>query len=134
MLGDRFGRFNALIVVSAIATIFTFALWIPAHGNGAIFVFAAISGFTSGAIFSVGPASIAQISELREIGIRNGTLFFCLSVGVLIGDPIGGALVSANDGGYLYMQIFSGAILAGSCVSFVVSRRLKVGFLEQKIF
>jgi MFS family permease len=123
-----------MIAVSAIATVFTFALWIPAHSAAPIFVFAAISGFTSGAIFSVGPASIAQISELREIGVRNGTLFFCVAIGTLIGNPIGGALISANHGDYLYMEIFSGAILAASCAFFVISRVLAVGFFKKRIF
>ena len=123
-----------LILGSALATIFTFALWIPAHNSAPIFVFAAISGFLSGSIFSIGPAAIAQISEIREIGIRNGTLFFCMSIGVLVGNPVGGALISANGGDYLYLKIFSGAVLAASCVAFFGSRTLKTGFLKEKIF
>lgn len=123
-----------MILVSAIAIIFTFGVWIPVHSNAGIIVFAAISGYTSGGIFSVGPAAIAQISELREIGVRNGTLFFCVSIGVLIGNPIGGALVSRDHGNYLYLQIFSGAVLAASFVCFVVSRILATGFWKQKIF
>jgi MFS family permease len=81
--------------------------------------------------FSVGPAAIAQISGLRKIGVRNGTLFFCVSIGVLLGSPIGGALISANGGDYLYVEIFSGAALT---VLFFVSRNLKTGFLKERIF
>lgn len=40
-----------------------------------------------------------------------GMGFFFAGIGALIGTPIGGALISADDGGYLYAQMFAGSSL-----------------------
>jgi len=40
------------------------------------------------------PALVAQISDIRKICVRNGTLFAIISIAALIENPIAGALVA----------------------------------------
>ena len=126
-IADRTGRFNTMIVTSYLSAILVLALWLPSRGNVPIILFAAFYGFSSGAFVSLAPALVAQISDIRQIGVRTGTMFAIVSVAALCGNPIGGALVSHEDGRYTYLQIFCGMMmLAGAC-GFVAARTSLVG-------
>ena len=119
---DKLGRFNMMIVTSFLSTILVLGLWLPARGNVPFILFAAFFGFSSGAFVSLAPALIAQISDIRQIGVRTGSMFMVISVAALVGNPIGGALIAAEKGDYTHLQIFCGVMMfAGSCV-FVAAR------------
>ena len=132
-IADQIGRFNCMIIVNTISVIVVLGLWIPSNSNAAFIVFAALIGFTSGAFVAGVSAVIAQISEIRQIGTRNGTNFFIVSFAALIGNPIAGALIDSDDGGYLYMKIYSGiAFFVGVCF-FVAARVVQVGLVWKKV-
>lgn len=126
-LGDRYGRFNVMILTSYSSAILVLALWRNAHNNASIIVFAAFYGFTSGAYVSISPAVIAQISDVRQIGIRTGSLFAFISVAALCGSPIGGTLVTHYKGGYEGLQIFAGVTMMAGATFFVAARATVVG-------
>ncbi len=107
-IADKVGRYNTMIVTTFLSTILVLALWLPARGNVPYILFAAFYGFTSGAFVSLAPALIAQISDIRQIGVRSGSMFMVISFAVLVGNPIGGALVVAEGGSYTHLQIFGG--------------------------
>ena len=65
------------VVTSFLSTILVLALWLPARGNVPYILFAAFYGFSSGAFVSLAPALIGQISDIRQIGIRIGTMCKC---------------------------------------------------------
>lgn len=126
--GDHFGRFNAMIVMNYFSAIIVLAIWIPANSNAAIIVFAALYGFGTGAMVSLGPSLIAQISDMRQIGVRTGTMFSLISVAALIGNPIGGALVTSWHGNFTGLQIFTGVIMFAGATSILASRVAVGGF------
>ncbi len=121
-IGDRLGRFNTMTVLTYFSTIIVFALWIPSNGSIPIILFAVLYGFSTGAFVSIGPSLVAQISDIREIGVRNGALFGLVSFGALTGPPIGGALLTKYEGGYLGLQIFTGVCLVVGSTGFLVCR------------
>lgn len=82
---------------------------------------------------SIVPSLVAQISPIREIGVRSGTLFLCVAFAGLTGNPIGGALVQQDDGGFLYLQIFCGVTMAAGTCMFVAARWVQCGFKAQII-
>jgi MFS family permease len=117
-----------MIVTTAFSAIIVLALWLPASGNIPIIIFSALYGFSSGAFVSLAPSLIAQISPIREIGVRSGTMFFAVSVAGLTGNPIGGALVGQDHGDFLYLQIFCGLTMIVGTLIFVASRWVLTGF------
>ncbi len=133
MWGDMFGRFNVMITTCGFSFIIVLALWLPSKGIAPIIVFCLLYGFSSGAFVSMAPSLVAQISDIRQIGVRNGTLFAIVSIAALTGNPIGGALISRNDGGFLYLQIFCGVSMAVGTVLFIASRWVQCGFALKKI-
>ncbi len=117
-----------MIIVNTFTAVLVLALWLPSRGSVPIIIFAALFGFSSGAFVSLAPSLVAQISDIREIGVRNGSLFAAISVAALTGSPIGGALVTADNGSFTYLQIFCGVTMSVGCVIYVASRAAQVGF------
>ncbi|EHY53570.1 hypothetical protein HRR83_003779 [Exophiala dermatitidis] len=122
ILGDKIGRFNVMTVFCTFTTILILAVWIPAKSNAGQIVFAPLFGFSSGAAIGLTPALIAQISPLKEIGVRTGAVFAAGSIGALTGSPIGGQLITRDNGGFLYLQLFGGCTCAVGCVFFLLAR------------
>lgn len=128
-LGDRYGRFNAVIIQCFLAAILTLALSIPASSNLALIMFACFFGYAPGTtIVSMTPALIAQISEIRQIGVRRGTLYTFVSVAVMVGSPIGEALIKQDNGSFVHLQIYAGIMMMAGSVVLVASRTAIVGF------
>lgn len=133
-MADRLGRFNVMIVFSYLSGILVLALWLPSRGNAPAIVFSALYGFSSGAFVSLAPALIAQISDLREVGVRNGTCFSIISFAALTGTPIGGALVpDVLTGSYTRLQIFAGVVMLAGATLFVVARIIVGGTKLNKV-
>lgn len=121
-VGDKMGRFNMMILVAFLSTILVLALWLPSTGAGAIVTFAGLYGFSTGAFVSLAPALIAQISDIREFGVRSGALFAVVSFGALTGNPIAGALIDHYHGGYRGAQLFAGCVLLAASILFLLAR------------
>lgn len=122
-----------MIVITFISALFCLAVWVPVNDTAGILVFMIIFGFSSGGFISLGPTLIAQIVDIRQIGTSVGTAFAIQSFGALTGSPIGGAIVSAQNGKFLGLQLFCGfTMLTGSFI-FVFARYTQVGFKMVKI-
>lgn len=131
-VGDKVGRYNVMLVLCFLTAVFDLALWIPASGNAALIVFAAAYGFGSGAFVSMAPALIAQISDVRKIGVRTGAMFACVSIAALISNPIAGAIVAAENGSFTGLKIFCGVMQIAGAVFILFSRTALVG-LQLKV-
>jgi MFS family permease len=128
IIGDKLGRFNVMIITTAFSAIIVLALWLPSSGNAPILAFCVLYGFSSGAFVSMGPSLIAQISPIREIGVRSGTFFLCVAVAGLTGNPIGGALQGQDNGGFKYLQIFCGVSMTVGSALYIASRWVQCGW------
>jgi MFS family permease len=121
-----------MVFMSYVTALFTLALLIPAKNNAAIIAFASIYGFGSGAFVSLAPACIAQISDVRQIGVRSGSLFCAISIAALVGNPIGGALIDEWNGRFRGLQIFCGVMWIGGATTILFSR-LSLSGLKLKV-
>lgn len=88
-----------MIIVNVLSAIFVLAFWIPSKTNTELFVFAAFIGFASGSFVAMVAAVIGQISDILQIGVRNGMNFFCVSFAALISNLIAGALIEGDNRG-----------------------------------
>jgi MFS family permease len=121
------GTFNVMIIFAAFSGIINLAVWLPTSSNASIIVFACLYGFASGCILSIIPAMIAQISDIRQLGVRTGALYVLSSVGVLVGSPIAGAIVNDQHGQFSGLKIFCGVVLLVGTFFAVLSRHSLVG-------
>ncbi|KAH8895878.1 riboflavin transporter MCH5 [Thozetella sp. PMI_491] len=134
IVADKFGRYNIMIIICAASSLITLALWIPgSHSSAAIIVYAILFGFTSGGFIGMGPSLIAQICEIREMGLRSGTLFAVQSFGSLTGSPIAGAILSRQNGDYVGLQLFCGCSMAAAAAFYLAARWTQAGFRLERI-
>ncbi|KKA28868.1 hypothetical protein TD95_000256 [Thielaviopsis punctulata] len=127
LLADRIGRFNVMFMVMVLSAVLSLALWIPGKTNGAIIAFMALYGFASGGYISLAPALIAQIADIRQIGIYTGTAFAVQAFAALTGSPIAGAIVAKQHGDYLGLQLFCGITMSIAAVIVFIARSMQVG-------
>ncbi|KAL8951980.1 MAG: hypothetical protein Q9222_002072 [Ikaeria aurantiellina] len=127
-IGDKLGRYNTQIAMCFFSGIIVLALWLPAKSNASLITFAALYGLGSGAFVSLLPAMIAQISDIREIGLRVGNEFAIISVAALVSNPIGGAFITRDHGSFRYLQIWCGVVLLAGSTMYIFARASLVGF------
>lgn len=122
-----------MIGTTILTTLLVFGLWIPARSPAPTIAFSALFGFTSGTFVSMGPALVQQISKVDEIGMRMGTSFCFVAIAVLIGNPIAGALISRNNGEYLYLQIFCGLVMTVGSMFLIAARYIQCGWRMEAV-
>ncbi|KAL7952448.1 major facilitator superfamily domain-containing protein [Trichoderma compactum] len=101
--------------------------WAAVHSTSGIIVLSALYGFFSGGFVSLILVVLITITQdLRKLGTRLGMCFALESTGLLIGTPIGGAIVGST-GSYLGVQMFCGSCLAACAVLLLGVRLLRSG-------
>lgn len=116
LLADRIGSVNTIIPISLIATIMMFA-WMGIKNEAGSIVSACIYGFASGAIVSLPPTIIARLTpDMSLVGTRMGMSFLFAGTGLLIGNPIAGALLNLEDAIFWKAQLFLCGHGCGWCI------------------
>jgi MFS family permease len=111
------------VLTTFFSAVLLLALWIPGKNNAAIIAFCVLYGFASGASISLSPALIAQISPIRELGVRQGTFYAMIALASLVGNPIGGALVpDILTGDFWKLQVFGGVVMLAGTVAIILGR------------
>ncbi|KAJ3478961.1 hypothetical protein NLG97_g8443 [Lecanicillium saksenae] len=126
-VGDRVGVLNVMLLFTLLGGIFTLAIWLPGHSSATLIIYGVLYGFSSGCTLSIIPAIVASISDVRELGTRNGSLYIFAAIATLVGNPIGGAIVNRQDGKFSGLIIFSGvSALVGTGIA-IFARQSLVG-------
>ncbi len=123
---DKTGPMNMLMPFFAVAALMAF-VWIAVVDTGGLIVFALIYGFCSGAILSLPVQVVVSLSpSLGVIGTRMGTSFAVCAFGLLIGNPVSGAILK-NTGHYEGVQAFAGVLLMLAAIFLCAARYYKAG-------
>ncbi|KAL4990351.1 major facilitator superfamily domain-containing protein [Aspergillus falconensis] len=127
-IADYLGRFNLMILTTVICIILVLALWLPSRTDGTAIAFAVLYGFTGGSAVSLAPALVAQISDIRQIGVRSGTYFAIVAFAALTGTPMAGALLpDPLSGSYLGVELFCAGSMCAAVGFYGVARALVPG-------
>lgn len=129
-VADRLGRFNVMIVCSAICTVSIFGLWLHNGSSMAgLISFALVYGFFSGPAYSLTPVCVAQLCCTEDYASRYGTAYGVVSFATLAGVPISGNILRVGNGhNYSALITFCGAAYAASTVLFMVARGVSKGW------
>lgn len=122
-----------------LAGLLILGMWVPVsislpNATTVSVAFAAMFGIFSGGYISLMGSLVAAISPMSEIGYRNGLTFLFSSVGGLVTNPIGGAILQSGGGNWAGLKIFAGVfMIAGT--TFILSARVRcVGWKVTKVF
>lgn len=126
IVADRLGPFN-VVVPCVFATGLLGICLIPTRSVASTVVVAVLYGFFSGTFVSLPPTIYVHVTKNRGvIGTRMGMGFACTSMGILIGTPISGAILSASS--YTYVWLFGGLLTLFAGCSITAARICKGGW------
>lgn len=127
LLGDRFGALNVMIPCVLITAVLGF-VWLGITNASGLWVFCVLYGFFSGGIVSLPSTVIATLSpDMSVVGTRMGMSFTFAGFGLLIGNPIAGAILNVAEGKFHGAQAFSAATIMGGAVLIMVVRLMRWG-------
>lgn len=126
-LSDKMtGPMNIQVPFAFAAAVLALA-WIGVKSTAGVIAFCLLYGFASGAFVSLGgPICFNLTSDLGTIGTRFGVLTAVCGVGLLVGNPIAGAIL--DRGSWLGLQVWAGGLLLVSAVFQSAARVAKRGW------
>ncbi|KAF7185693.1 MFS-type transporter dbaD [Pseudocercospora fuligena] len=125
-IADRLGPFNVIIPCTFATGILCLCL-IAAKSIAPVIIIAALYGFFSGTFVSLPATIYVHITKNRGmIGTRMGMGFAVTSIGILVGTPISGAILSASS--FTYVWVFGGIMTVLAAVLICVCRVSKGGW------
>ena len=148
-VADYIGRFNTMILTVLLCLVATFALWLPAANSTAlIVVYSVLFGLGSGSNISLAPVCVSQMCTTEEYGRYYATCYTIVSFGSassffdsfvhsdpaddcdrgLTGLPIAGRILSANEGHYWGLIVFTGSCYALGLMFFTAARVMQAGW------
>ncbi|KAF2025968.1 MFS general substrate transporter [Setomelanomma holmii] len=121
IFADKLGPFNVVIPCTLISALLCLS-FMAASSSAGIIVLMAFYGFFSGSFVSLPPTIVVNLSlNVRDkIGTRLGQSFAFVAFGVLIGTPIGGAVL--EKGGFDALWTFGGCMLCASAACLIAAR------------
>lgn len=123
---DKVGSVNVQASVTFAAAVLTFCL-LAIRAAAALVVFSVLYGFMAGAFMGLPAAGIVSLSsDKSKIGTRLGMTLAFVGLGVLVSNPIAGAILGTDEN-WVGLIVWCGVLLAASLTCLVVSRVLKVG-------
>lgn len=123
---DKIGALNIIIPFTVVASMLGYS-WLAIHSTLGLFVFSAVYGFFAGAITTVtAVVDAALCPTLDVIGVRMGMLLLPWAFGLLIGEPLGGAILGSSRD-WAGLQIFTGSVLAAASMLGIAVRWTKYG-------
>ncbi|KAI1375688.1 MFS general substrate transporter [Hypoxylon crocopeplum] len=123
---DKIGSVNmqtAMVLISAILTFCMLAIRTAAP----LVVFSVLYGFSAGAFMGLPGAGIVSLSpDKSKIGTRLGMTLSVVGIGLLVSNPIAGAILG-EDQNWTGLVVWCGVLLFASTASLIASRVAKVG-------
>ena len=110
---------------SLIATVIAF-VWIGVDTVAGVVMFSILYGLFSGSFVSLSATVVAttMCPNMGVVGVRIGMLSIPTAIGLLIGNPIAGAILKS---GWVNLQAFCGAVVGISTLCMIAARVAKVG-------
>ena len=125
VVAERIGTLNVSIGITIGCAVLAFA-WVAVASSAGVVVWAVLYGFVSGAYVSLLPPLVVALAPtMARLGTRMGMAIGCGSFGVLLGAPVGGALLADTDN-YVGLQCWTGASLASGALLLLWIRYSKV--------
>jgi multidrug resistance protein len=119
MLSDRFGRRRPMLIGSAglVASTVLFAL---AETYPLLVTARFVQGVAAAAVWTAGVALVAEVTEPRNLGKVMGVVMTFMSVGLILGPPVGGFLEHLGGHSTPFIVVTGVAVISGIVQYFLI--------------
>ena len=132
MIAQKIGPVNMFVPLTLISAVLLFC-WIGVSSLTGTWVFTGFYGFFGAGVQGIFPAASAALADnAHKLGVRVGMLFSVVGFSALTSTPIAGALVSRDNGSYLYAQLYGGVALMLGTAFTIAARTAKHGVTLRK--
>lgn len=129
-IADKTGPLNILVPCTLISALLGYC-WIAIENAAGIWVFCVLYGFFSGTFVSLPPTTVVSLSpSLAVVGVRMGMSFTFAGIGILIGNPVAGAILKSS--GWIGLQAFCGTTVLAAGIACLGARFTKARQLAAK--
>ena len=126
-VADRVGSVRVMTICIFASAILMYA-WIAIDSLASLVVFSVLYGCLSGAVVSLPPTMVASlVPGIQQIGTWMGMAFCFSGLGLLVGNPIAGTLISVQNDDFVRMIVFGASCTMAAGVIFGV-----LDWLEQQ--
>ncbi|ODA78677.1 hypothetical protein RJ55_06059 [Drechmeria coniospora] len=126
---DVVGPFNVCVFSVLLSLVACLCVWLPlGHTTAGIVIFSILFGFGSGTSIAIAPVCIGRMCKTQNYGRYYATTYTVVSFACLIGIPIGGSIVEANDGSYTQLIIVTGVVYVGSAACMIAAKVWHLGW------
>ncbi|OTA82741.1 hypothetical protein M434DRAFT_24944 [Hypoxylon sp. CO27-5] len=123
---DKIGSINMQAAMALVSAILTFCL-LSIRRTAPLVVFSVLYGISAGTFMGLPAAGVVSLSaDKSKIGTRLGMTLAFVGIGVLVSNPIAGAILGDRRN-WTGLVGWCGALLMASTVSMLASRVAKVG-------
>ncbi|KAF2179128.1 MFS general substrate transporter [Zopfia rhizophila CBS 207.26] len=125
-IADHIGSMNAYAICGGLCSVLLFG-WIAIDGEAGIIAFCVLYGFVVAGLVTLAPTVVAAVlcPDMRQFGVRLTMLQVPSAIGLLIGNPVAGAILKR---GWVGLQCFSAATVIVGALLTVAARISKVGW------
>ncbi|PCH01973.1 Major facilitator superfamily domain, general substrate transporter [Penicillium occitanis (nom. inval.)] len=127
---DKIGNVNVMLPATLICAILMLC-WISVKSLASLIVVSILFGFFSGSAQALIPSVVVWLApDLSKAGVRIGMTLFMCGLGLLVGSPIGGAIIDAQSperSVYWGVYLWGGLTVLLGAAALLVTRTLKVG-------
>ena len=126
-LADKSGPLNFYLPFIFVTGLLAFC-WMAVHSSAGLIVFSVVYGFFSASLVSlIGPITVEISTESADvIGTRLGMALASGGIGLLIGSPIAGALLTSR--GWTAQQAWAGSLVMACGICLLCVRGVKYGW------
>lgn len=129
LVADRWtGPLNLLTPLCFAASLITY-LWSQVGTSAGLYAFVVCNGLVAHAMQSLYPTiGTTMAPEINMTGTRTGMITSVVSIAVLTGPAVSGALIQAAEGKFLYAQVFAGTSIFVGALCIVGARVARGGW------
>ncbi|ROV87530.1 hypothetical protein VMCG_10686 [Cytospora schulzeri] len=132
LLADKIGNLHIIIPSVLLSGVITLS-WISVETQSSLIAISVFLGVFSGSIQGVVPALVPFLCpDLSKLGSNIGMTLSASGVGLLIGNPVAGAILGNQDGVWWGLWTFAGVTILLGFVLLCAVRFLKVGMAITK--
>ncbi|TKY87445.1 hypothetical protein EX895_004123 [Sporisorium graminicola] len=121
-LADKTGCLNMFVITCASAAIAGYG-WLSVNSVAKLVLFCVFYGAFSGSYVSLqGPTVAMLTTDKSRLGSRMGTFCIFAAIGILVGNPVAGAIIDVDNGIFWPAQILCSTLIAAASICLVASR------------
>ncbi|KAI9927020.1 hypothetical protein MW887_003401 [Aspergillus wentii] len=127
-VADKIGRLDSFFLTTLLSSVSTAGLWVPstvigttnvASGKGLFVGFTVLYGLFASAYIGLFSPALVELFGMANMPRITGIMYMLQGAAGLVGTPVAGVLVSGSlvPDDYLYMAVFTGALMVASAVT-----------------